>query len=1697
MFKTEEGKLTIRDSMENGAGGQEPSEDWFTTLLARVEEYYNAAQSLEEAADRVEEVFKAAEDAASSANEASEKCNTATVNANEATKNANAAAEKAESASESAQNAATRANSAAQIAEQYGVVVTNVESSEDGITVTWSDSSSQVIPVSGQGGLAFDGGYQDEEGKLHLTLNGEDIEGFDPIQLSVGGGGGGTGSKLTFAMYTASSISISDTAEECKINFKIASVDIESGEATGNINVSITVNGTMRENRSLAQGENAVDVLKYLVTGSNTVQLTATDSYGATATRKIAITMDSFTIECSLASVAKITDGSLTFTITPTGSGTKTIYTYVDDVLLSTDSVSTSGRKLTKNITGLTHGAHRIEVYGEMTVNGATLESNHITSAVANILSGNTEPVIAVNWPSGELAQYTNLSIEHIVVDPSNNPTNVSYLINSVVYSTDEIDQSAHTWSYRPVTSGSMTFGIMCGTKLESKTLVIGSIGSDVQEVTDGLAIKVDPSIMTSLSDWTYGNYSIELSEGFDEVNGGLQVDENGVHCIRITAGDRMKLNYPLFSGDARKTGKEIKIVYKLKDSSNREAEAISCMSGKIGLKVMANNVFVSGDQTTVKLPVCEDEKTELDINIQQDSEDRLLYMWERCSTFAYTQYASNESFTHQSETGITFGSDDVDVILYMFRAYNRDLTETEIKANYIFDGADGNEILDRQDRNDIYDSSGKVDVQAAAQKNPYAHIMVINAERMTLGKKDTVAGTLQHINISGGPQHNWTAAMTMVVQGTSSVEHAPTAGPNVNFTFTNGITLEDGTVIPEGYAMYGAENSIPTNLLTYKKNIASQDHIVNACVSEWYNRYQPYIRTERENDPRVRDCMESVMCVVFFHNTGSSAVQVGPDIVQPDETIFFGLGNLCSNKDSYETFQYDDIVIEVLNNTEPQIRFKSDDLSGDNFSNNYDFRYLNAEKYTEAQAIAEWQKVQSFVFQTDWTAATNTALAQAVVINGQAFSVDSAEYRKARWKAEAPNYFEMETLYNHKNMVLLFLLRDNCGKNMFWSIGENGKWRLIFAWDHDTGLRRNNEGYVDIDRPYMDYDTIGTADVYNAADNAIWTNIRECNADDMKENYLALESAGGTDLNAFYEMCDMRQSYICESLWIEDAEHNAIRTMQNLGTTAYLGRATGKLRLHIKHALIEQKTLIDSFYCSTASTSESASFRGYTPTTWTGVEPNGLVGITPYADMFINMLAGSNKYQQRAYAGEEVMIDISAYLNDTEIYLRDAPWIMKIGDLSALYLGQFEASKLKRVKSLPIGSDIEGYQNTNFTTASFENCKKLEEVNLGGLVNATKAFDFSQNIYLKKIYSKGSGATGFTFAKNGRLKEAHLNAVSSLIMKGLRMLETFEMESYENLSSVIIEESPTVDSYSLAKAASNLARVRLLGINWSVPVTAYDVLMRLHGIHGIDDEGYDVSNGVLSGSVYFNSISETKYNTIVDAIPEITFTYGEKLEECTVTFKNDDGEVLYVGKTEKGGSIQDPIAAGLIDTPTKSSTVETGYKFYKWDTALDYIVGDTVITATYSEYDMVYNVQYVDKGGTVLETYDVKAHGSCTYQGEDLQLAGYVWMGWDKTTTDVVENMIVNAVYIYPTLPPAVLDMTNYDYAYSEDANDNSAYSYSELYELLIPDKPKNTFQRNQRLNLLWRHLLLMMLALCLKYILMAIMNLQMEQEI
>ena len=1460
--------------------------------------------------------------------------------------------------------------------------------------------------------------------------------------------------------------------------------------------------------------------------------------------------------------------------------GNETPY-FTDDVTTSgvDRPITITGNSLLPNGQRvLSHGFHYLELKGVLEKNGKFYPSNILHAGVAQN-GGESTPIIAVDWPTDDegnfrLTQYNTVSIPYVVYDPMHLPTTIT-LTNDSGSREQEVERKSYPWTFRVTASDHVLLSITCGNVTNSQMYNINANESAITEVMNGLICKVDPNTISDLTSWRndiegYTNYKFTLSPGFDTVNGGVTTEKNGTQYIRVMAGDRLTLTYdPFYTDpidatgtrlDPTASGIEFKVIYKIAKVSDKRTVGISCVQQQeveetklidgeevpetvmknVGFELCANNAYLYGTQTTVTMSLCEDEKTELDISIEKKKtgagavNNRLLKMMEKCSTFSIAQYGEEESFLHKANTGIVFGSDDAEVHIYLVRGYNRELDNFEMLTNFEMDGENADEISARIARNDVFDtSSGSavLDFDKAYRANPDCHFIQINAPQMSIAKEDdggqVIIDSLVHKYYTGGAEHNFTVTTDkqrqtivacMDVQGTSSVEHATTAGGNLNLRIERRDNSDEpvsfrneANKIMHAYAMHGEEESIPTTLWNYKKNVASQEHVVNRTVAKWYNDYQPNIRPARVADPRIRDCLECVMTAVFFTNTNSSPIDVGPDKQIPtNKTIFFGLGNLCSSKDDEALFDYDDIVIEVADNFQDQVRFKSDNFDVDipdpktgklknAFDYCYKFRYLNTkasfvcpgypeagissiteeefgsltkdQKKARAKLIAQTMfknEVQSFIYKTDCEGATNANLGHREKIGNVEYEYDTVEYRKAKWNDPengASAHFVMDTLYWHYVMTLFFLLRDNHAKNMFWSRNSEGKWGLWFNWDNDTGLCRNNEGYIDMEPGYMDDDYFENANgeqgesVFNAVDSALFANLRENNHEQLRETYVAAERKGAWNLDTVYGYIKKSQNQIAEALWMADAEHNAIKVLQNLNDDHYLARATGKLDLHLLKALKFQKALIDSYFLASDSTTDRAKLRVTTPVAYAaGYTPNPVITVTAYTNLYVTLVSGPITIQERVDADTPTSFTLTGNMNDTETYLYSSEWISGFADLALVYMSQFEIPNMRRVRNIQLGTyGTDGkYYNVNSMTLNFSNCERLESVNLAGLRGVTGGLSFSNSPYLKTIDTRGSGLTGLTFANNGRLVSAKLNAVSSLSMRNLRYLTTFSMESYRSLLQLTIENisQNVINTLEMVQKSvtPSLYIIRLLGIDWTL-VNA-SIIERIYKMSGLNDSGIATSHSVLGGIARIRNITEADYNKYLSYFENrlqiiVNNDTGEYLPSYSVQFRNWDGTLLNEQSLGEGAQPEDPteFETDPIAPPERPNTSEYKYEFDGWalsndatsklDFSVQYIQGPTTYYAFYKKTKRTYTVKWMNELNPIGEPVEVNYGGSATYTGEIPKYPQdgsgghyFLFTGWDKSTayidgtgTNENDELIVNAQYSSAQVPNSAND--------------------------------------------------------------------------
>ena len=245
-------------------------------------------------------------------------------------------------------------------------------------------------------------------------------------------------------------------------------------------------------------------------------------------------------------------------------------------------------------------------------------------------------------------------------------------------------------------------------------------------------------------------------------------------------------------------------------------------------------------------------------------------------------------------------------------------------------------------------------------------------------------------------------------------------------------------------------------------------------------------------------------------------------------------------------------------------------------------------------------------------------------------------------------------------------------------------------------------------------------------------------------------------------------------------------------------------------------------------------------------------------------------------------------------------------------------------------------------------------------------------------------------------------------------------------------------------------------------------MLLRLKDLAGLDETGNPATEFVLKGAAHIAVVSQAELTTIMARFLNLSVTYDQMVSSCTVTFKNYDGTVLNTQTVRKYGAAKNPITAGLIDTPVKPSTVDKVFTFIGWDQQLTYILEDLVVTAQYSEATRYYTVRWYN-GTQLLQTDTVAAHDGVSFRGGELTSStGSIWMGWDALTNDVTSDIDVHAVFITPTLPDTVA--TNFDYLYSDDANDNSGYTLAEFYGIMETGKAKDYFAVGDKIKIVPR---------------------------
>ena len=1507
----------------------------------------------------------------------------------------------------------TASQNAVQTADDAKTIARAAESSSSEALATAKNAKDESFNASGDAQLAMsaaqnmqqsfsnmelllsgkvDGAFV-ENGYLYLTSNNEVVAGPLGPFSGTGGSGGSGGNNAVLAVSNTSGWLSKSIAygKDCLIQITWSSLEDEL--PTGNGVMKVTVNGIVKAMLDIPQGAVTADLGPYLSVGSNAVRIQVSDAYENSRT----INFNINAIEASMSSTfdsGTAFDGIITFTYVPVGAISKTVHILLDGKEIATVTTTSSGRQMSYTIPAQKHGAHTLEAYFDATVNGQTIESNHLYYEIICVESLNTTPIIATSFQDGTVAQYTTLAIPFTVYDPGNLTAEVELSVNGSVVSRQTVDRTQQIWSYRADSAGDLALEISCGSASRTIALTVTASEMEIEAETEGLSLYLSSAGRSNTEEnpavWEYDSIAARFS-GFNFTSDGWQLDEDNIPVLRVSGDARLTIPVQPFGKDFRTTGKTIEIEFATRDVMNYDAVVLSCMSGNRGISITPQLATLRSEQKEITTRYKENEHLRLSFVVEKKAVNRLIYCYINGIMSGVVQYPADDDFAQSVPVDISIGSRDATIDLYCIRIYDNDLTRHQVLNNWIADTQVVETMLERYSRNHVFDAYSQIVISQLPKDLPY---LVLDGTELPQYKGDVKTMSGYYTDPVNGSKSFTFSGAEVDVQGTSSQYYAR---KNYKIKFKGGFVDPSGNT-QETYKL--RPDSVPTNTFTFKADVASSEGANNVELARLYEDTCPFQTAPQKQDSRIRQGIDGFPIVVFWYDGES--------------TSFIGKYNFNFDKATPEVFGFaeGDESWEILNNTSDRVLWKDDDYFGTDWQGDFEARY--PKDYADPANLSE---LAAWLKSTDQSAATGDKLTVNRTFDGVLYTTDTAAYRLAKFKSEFAQHFEKDAVLFYYLFTELFLMVDSRAKNMFPTFMAGSKW-FSLPYDFDTAIGINNEGALVFSYNLEDIDhTESGADIYNGQQSVLWINVRAAFFEDIKAMYQKLRSNGTLSFAVTEQRFEEHQAKWPEAVFNEDAYFKYLQPLIEQNTASYLTMLQGSKAEQRKWWLYNRFRYLDSKYNAGDALTDVVTLRGYAKDDIT---------VTPYADIYATVKYGSYLVQQRA--NRNVAYTLACPLsnvNDTEIYIYSASQLQSIGDLSGLMVGYADFSMATRLQSLKVGDAADSYSNGNLTELYLGNNTLLRTLDVRNCPNLKQAVDVSGCTNIEHLYFEGTAVTGVQLPNGGILKNLHLpETVTNLTIRNQTGITDFVIGGYDNISTLRLENvSEVFDLWEILHSIPVGARVRVTGLERTFEDAAdilafYDLLDTMRGL---DENGNNTEKAQVSGTFIIDTLTGNDLAEMQERYPNIKIQYNHFTAQ--VNFYDDSGSILLKTVTVYDGG---DTTYGSSN-PTKASTAQYSYSFTGWSltaggaanaNALKAVVSDRNVYAAFTSTVRKYTVRFYN-GTTLTQTVSEVPYGSnASYTGDtpvktDVEKPeDYEFTEWNPSPNGITGNTDCYAQY-------------------------------------------------------------------------------------
>lgn len=1384
-----------------------------------------------------------------------------------------------------------------------------------------------------------------------LNAGGEVISTTD--QFSGAGGGSSLATKVILTRVTANkTVKIGD---DVKLTYKYDHVNSETGESTGNpakaiVTIIQGANTNTLESNIYAGSSNTVDVTKYMGVGTNTVRVKVQVGEGAEMqVSQITWTINvvQLTLSSSFNIATSINRGdSVTIPYALSGAGNKTLRCYVDGVDKEDRSItaSTANGSFSIDTSGMSHGTHSVQLVVELELSEDNIiKSNSIYFAIGVRETDNNAPIVYArfDYPDGSLIlgentpyiqtkQFDVYTLSYAAYNPKETPTNAIVYVGEDVASSSSVPFVVQNLTLRASNYGEQKCRIVVGKTEYSFRLIAEKSELNISEPTDGMTLKLSAQGRNNndvnREEWSYNGIQT-VFEGFKWGGDGWIGN-----ALRLNDKARAVVQYaPLRQPDQNVTNAfAFAVKYKVSEVVDDEAELIRCVDGDgTGFVITAQEARMqTKGKSSLSMKMASGEvyevmfvsfpKSASGSSEYEKLNTEMVYLYINGIMSGSVQRSASDSIYQSDPQFVTMGADGATLDVYLLRAYNTYLSDSQVLDCYMIDQDSVDDMFALYESNNVIDDNGNVTVDSVPDGMRYIIIT---------GRQDNGVPTVLQaaVNNDKDPKYD-VDEMLCVVKGNQSLNFKCVGGcirlqgtsslaypiKNYRIYFKNaskvagdlylgcdeqGVGGELQEEAKYSFRQAGTSNkaAAPVDCFCLKADFAESSSSHNTGMAKIVQNIltaageltpaQAHCSGEYGYD--VRTTIDGEPCYLFYRGTLDETPQ------------FLGKFNFNNDKSTEAVFGFCDIpgyhdqswvadkfsgvnpteCWEFLNNDYPMGMFLDDDFDtkGDDGTPN-------------------WLKVfeARFPDDDDINAEYEAGTSKPKYLEPLVKWVKSTQNDGGKFKAELADWFDVDYLCDYYMFTEIMGCVDQRVKNMmmgFWYDPEKDKvLAYMIFYDCDTILGVRNDGRLkyswDVDENTVDPELSTeekTVYAYAGHDSVLWKNLREQFPEELQAAYRRIRERMSN--STIFKMFDDEQSAkFCERIYNLDALNKyvepktlGVEVNQDGSVTnvkySYLEAMQGSRKSHRHWWITNRMGLFDARYSTGQYTATDISFKGNSAA-------GATVKATPLRDFYFEFRReGDTMVHQKVTKDVEWSYTYNQMANiGTIFHLYGGEWMKKL-DLSAW--GGFTDMSLPTLpvlEELILGSNAKTYALTELVLGTkIPMLRKLEVVNYTNL----PSLDLSGCNRLEEVNASGcTKMSTITFAEGALINKLHLpENFQTLVLRSMQYIEwdAITFDAKNNLTGLWIENCALIDGKKvfdeMFALKGALKYVRITGINLEGDGSDLKVWYD-SGIGGIDAQG-------ITTNTRCKLVGNYKLTKYLDE--EVYAKYAERFDELNI----------------------------------------------------------------------------------------------------------------------------------------------------------------------------------------------------------------------